>query len=67
MWDDETPRGRKVAAWLDAPMDLDDFYGRPRYRRCALVLSGWLALYVLPPWLVTRRALRMGGRLSVGA
>lgn len=28
--------------WLDGPMDLDAFYGKPRYRLCAMVLVLWL-------------------------
>lgn len=42
MWDDTTPRAREIAAWLDAPMDLDEFYGRPSHPLCALVLALWL-------------------------
>lgn len=29
-------------AWLDAPMDLDGFYGRPTHPLCALVFVLWL-------------------------
>lgn len=45
MWDDTTPRAQQIGAWLDSPMDLDEFYGRPSYARCAVVLALWLTLY----------------------
>jgi len=61
MWDDTTPRAREIAAWLDAPMDLGEAFGRPRYWRCAVVLAAWLALYRLPTWEFTPAARRNGG------
>ena len=59
MWNDATPRAQQIGVWLDSPMDLDEFYGRPTFARCAVVLAVWLALY--PLCLVTARALRGGG------
>ncbi|CUJ00982.1 hypothetical protein [Achromobacter aegrifaciens] len=59
MWNDTTPRAQQIGAWLDSPMDLDVFYGRPAFARCAVVLAVWLAVY--PLCHVTARALRGGG------
>ncbi|MFY3079796.1 hypothetical protein ACOTF2_07085 [Achromobacter xylosoxidans] len=58
MWDDTTPRAQQIGAWLDSPMDLDEFYGRPMIARCAVVLAVWLALY--PVSHISVRALRGG-------
>lgn len=60
MWDDTTPRAQQIGAWLDSPMDLDEFYGKRAYLGCAMVLALWLAFYPLPPG-ATDRASR-GGR-----
>ncbi|WPQ34357.1 hypothetical protein [Achromobacter xylosoxidans] len=54
MWDDTTPRAQQIGAWLDSPMDLGEFYGRPTFARCAVVLaSGWPCT----PCAMSRRAL----------
>lgn len=45
------------AEWLDAPMDLDAFYGQPVHPLCALVLVLWL-LCVEP-----RGPIRIRGKL----
>lgn len=60
MWDDTTPRAQQIGAWLDSPMNLDEFYGKQTFYGCALVLALWLACYPLPPG-CTGRASR-GGR-----
>ncbi|CUJ98150.1 Uncharacterised protein [Achromobacter sp. 2789STDY5608615] len=59
MWDDTTPRAQQIGAWLDSPMDLDEFYGRPTFARCAVALSVWLSLY--PVCHVSAHALRGDG------
>lgn len=32
MWDDTTPRAQEIGRWLDSPMNLDEFYGKPARR-----------------------------------
>lgn len=61
MWDDTTDRAKEIGRWLDAPMSLDDLYGRPTYMRCALVLALWLIAKEMPHWLWDTRSLRGGG------
>lgn len=66
MWDDTTDGAEEIGRWLDAPIDLDECYGKPTYARCAVALVVWLAIMQPPYWLASGRVLR-GGRHDVAA